>query len=278
MGGNGFSGGGNRKVSAGSHTSDASFPTRPDATIATELPSNDNDSPPHGAPAGLPYPALAQGIGMRSQSTRGYNSSTLSLNITPSRSTSSGPLSAKKTTGFFSSIGRKGSTRRDRNLPLPNPNPLSRQTSSPLSAGLPGSDSPTRYVRPQVAPSIPGGPREPPNRLQKTNPVSRRSSLDSPPVIISAPLQTTTLDKRRSIGHSAVGQYARPLEAPRGARAYGSLDETSSQFSASLQKMADILPQANRMALARYLTDANGEEMMAITRYIDDEKRGGNQF
>jgi hypothetical protein len=52
------------------------------------------------------------------------------------------------------------------------------------------------------------------------------------------------------------------------------LDETSPQFSASLQKMADILPQANRAILGRYLTDANGEEMLAITRYIDDEKRG----
>jgi len=248
--------------------SDASFPTRPDAAIATEIPFNDNDSPPHGAPANLPYPALAQGIGMRSQSTRNYNSSTLSLNTTATRSISSGPLSGKKAGGFFSSIGRRNSTRKERTLPLPNPNPLSRQTTSPLSPMGSGQESPSRAVRTMPAPSIPGGPRAPPGRLQKTNNVSRRSSVDSPPVVISPPLQTSTVDKRRSVGHAAL--YQRPM-GPRG----GSLDETSTQFSASIQKMADILPQAGRSTLARYLTEANGEEMVAITRFIDDEKRGG---
>ncbi|EJU06253.1 hypothetical protein DACRYDRAFT_19495 [Dacryopinax primogenitus] len=145
----------------------------------------------------------------------------------------------------------------------------------PLSVGVgSGSESPTRLVRSTAVPSVPGGPREPPGRLHKANPVSRRSSLDSPPMVPSAPLPAGSLDKRRSVGHSSVGQYGRPLEAPRGARTYGSLDQTSPRFSASLQNMADILPQANRTMLARYLTEANGEEMLAITRYIEDEKRG----
>lgn len=38
--------------------------------------------------------------------------------------------------------------------------------------------------------------------------------------------------------------------------------------------MADVLPHVDRALLTRYLEDAGGEDILAITRYVEDEKRG----
>ena len=45
-------------------------------------------------------------------------------------------------------------------------------------------------------------------------------------------------------------------------------------FEIQLSRLADILPTARKDILAGYLTRAGGQEMLALGRYLDDEKTG----
>ncbi|QRV88064.1 Nascent polypeptide-associated complex subunit alpha, muscle-specific form [Ceratobasidium sp. AG-Ba] len=133
-----------RHVSGGSTTSEATFAVRPDAYVATNI-SIRAESPPLGPPPALPYPSLARDIGMRS--------------VAPSSSAGvggGGGLKAKTgAVGFFSSIGRKTSTRnRDRAVMQqarkPHPGAAGGYAELPASA---------RPVQLSAVPTIPGGPR-----------------------------------------------------------------------------------------------------------------------
>lgn len=45
-------------------------------------------------------------------------------------------------------------------------------------------------------------------------------------------------------------------------------------FGLQLSRLADIMPTARKDILAGYLTRAGGQEMLALGRYLDDEKNG----
>lgn len=52
-----------------------------------------------------------------------------------------------------------------------------------------------------------------------------------------------------------------------------SLSTQAAPNQANLTAMSDILPQADPAVLARYLSAANGDHLVAISRYLDDDKQ-----
>ncbi|KAF9514163.1 hypothetical protein BS47DRAFT_1485270 [Hydnum rufescens UP504] len=128
-----------RHMSRNSMASEVTFPIRPDAYVATNLRAHETeDSPPQGLSPSLPYPSLAVGIGSRNH---------------PSGSNLSGGKP-----GFFASIGRRASLKKERNHVLqPGYRPPARL---PLSTPSPA----LRSVQIENSPQIPGGPRAQPPR------------------------------------------------------------------------------------------------------------------
>jgi len=49
--------------------------------------------------------------------------------------------------------------------------------------------------------------------------------------------------------------------------------QASPEFSRQVDKLADLLPQADRVVLAGYLRRA-GQDILAIGQYLEDEKNG----
>src|SRR6266851_10306324 len=141
-----------RHTSRASISSEVTFPLRADAYIATDLSQRDIDTvpSPNVPPPALPYPALA-----------GVPHSTTVLG---SQSSHASSLSAgsKVTSGFFSALGRNSSTRKDSLRPV-QPARLSKPSPSPS----PSAPNP-RPVQITSAPSVPGGPRALPNRVQRS--------------------------------------------------------------------------------------------------------------
>ncbi|KAG8746763.1 hypothetical protein FRC10_003746 [Ceratobasidium sp. 414] len=136
-----------RHVSGGSTTSEATFAVRPDAYVATNI-SIRAESPPLGPPPSLPYPSLARDIGMRSvppTSPTGIGAAAVG-----------GGLRAKAgAVGFLSSIGRKTSTRRDRDRAVMQ----QARKVHPAGGGYAELPAPVRQVQLSAVPTIPGGPR-----------------------------------------------------------------------------------------------------------------------
>lgn len=54
------------------------------------------------------------------------------------------------------------------------------------------------------------------------------------------------------------------------------LDEDGPEFKGQVDKLADLLPQAERAVLAGYLRRA-GSDLNAIGQYLEDEKNGSLQ-
>jgi hypothetical protein len=156
--------------------------------------------------------------------------------------TSPPPSRPYKAGNFFASLGRKASiSRKDRQpgtlpiLPLSQP---ARLTKSP----------PARSNQP----TMPGGPRGPSHRSMRSQ------------TIIVSPFQSNahSLERNDSLGR-------RP-----------SLDNLPSkdlrsdpEFIRQVDKLADLLPHADRDILAEYLLRA-GQDILAIGQYLEDEKNG----
>ncbi|TFK55866.1 hypothetical protein OE88DRAFT_1767163 [Heliocybe sulcata] len=238
-----------RHTSHGSQVSEMTFPRRPDAYLATDLSSKpaEDISPPTGPPPTLPYPSLAHSSG-----TPSHRLSALPLSPASPLSL---PSSLSKSPGaFFSSIGRKTSVKKERSGPLTPGRTL--LTKSPPNA-LPAP----RPIQIQNAPSVPGGPRAPPGRVQRSqtfgvSPGSSTESSQSPPSSVTR--RTSATAKRPSF--FAVSRSS-PSRIP------------DSQFERQLDKLADLLPQADRHVLAGYLRRC-GQDIVAIGQYLEDEKSG----
>ncbi|KAI5125041.1 hypothetical protein M0805_007465 [Coniferiporia weirii] len=240
-----------RHTSRASIGSEMTFPKRVDAYVATDLsykPSEDQTLP-KGPPPTLPYPTLAQGTHVLPSRSLG-GSSTSSMRSVPST------LSSNKSGGggFFASIGRKTSTRKERGSTINAPNKL---LSKRQQAAAP------RSVQISASPSLPGGPRAPPGRIQRAQSVIAPKTPSSP-----------------SLGHAHVGSESEmmrrtsmkrsPSIAPSMARS-ATLPATQ-DFDGQVSKLADLLPHADRTVLSGYLRRAGGQDILAIGRYLDDEK------
>jgi hypothetical protein len=228
-----------RRTSHGSIMSEATFPTRADAVIATDLSSRAEYDMPTTTPL-LPYPSLAQ-------------SSRNSVMVSPPSAMRSLPipLSVSKSGGFFSSLGRKTSTKKDRLIGNPS---------------LPGRIIPKRLppdprlIQLAAAPVVPGGPRAPPGRSQ---------SIIIPRIPPADDLANSLLHKRSST-------VRRPslFSSSRGSEPTPASDSrTSTEFNDQLEKLVILLPHADKNILAGYLR-RSGQDILAVGRYLEDEKNG----
>ncbi|KAJ7095112.1 hypothetical protein B0H15DRAFT_774997 [Mycena belliarum] len=228
-----------RHVSRSSMKSEATFPTRPDAMVATDLSTKPSDNAP--AVPTLPYPALSP--------------RTLGVPLPPPsmRMLAASPPSSK-TGNFFASLGRKASiSRKDRpTMGFPTTTTTTRLVKSP-----PMSLNPRPVVIANT-PSVPGGPRAPPNRA------IRAQSIAPPP----SPFASNASDRilrRPSLftpPSSSSSSEARTSGAP-----------ADRDFERQVDKLADLLPQAERTVLAGYLRRA-GQDILAIGQFLEDEKNG----
>jgi len=62
---------------------------------------------------------------------------------------------------------------------------------------------------------------------------------------------------------SAVGTTTDPAQS-----------RASEEFNRDLDKLCDVLPHVPKDTLAIYLSKADGRSMMAIGRYLEDERQG----
>ncbi|KIL00016.1 hypothetical protein PAXRUDRAFT_130803 [Paxillus rubicundulus Ve08.2h10] len=242
-----------RHISQSSTDSGVTFPRRADAYSATDLsarPIGDNSQP--NAPPPLPYPALAAAprSGPSRASTIIATSSTSSA-----RSTATPSLTAKSPVSFFTSLGRKTSIKKEKGGPLtptPHVNVLSK---SPPRTKQP---SPCLANPPPVTQSVPGGPRAPPNRMQRSQTIiiSPQNSLNG-----ASHQRSSTLAGRLSLlnGRANADKQNDCM--------------SEAEFSRQVDELAAILPKADRDVLAIYLRRA-GQDTLAIGQYLDDVKNG----
>ncbi|KAF8897249.1 hypothetical protein BD779DRAFT_1795983 [Infundibulicybe gibba] len=209
--------------------------------------------------AALPLPRPAQRTQQfppRSSTSLGSSTPTSSIrSLTPA-------TPASKTGGFFASLGRKASmSKRDRVGPT---------VPAPASSVSPGGrlllKSPTALhaapvpsVRPiNLAPSVPGGPRAPPNRMLRSQTLMTPASPFSP-TSPGGVDRHDTITRRPSLFNLSGDRVLDIQPDP--------------EFTRQVDKLADLLPHADRTVLAGYLRRA-GQDIMAIGQYLEDEKNG----
>ncbi|KAJ6516177.1 hypothetical protein C8R45DRAFT_919997 [Mycena sanguinolenta] len=275
-------GGQPRHVSRSSIKSEATFPLRPDAMVATDLSTKPSDIEP--SVPSLPYPALSP----RSLTSTLPSASTMPMPLrmlASATSSSSGSSNSSKTSvGFFSSLGRKGSVSKP-NKPTPmasfsissSSGGGARLTKAP-PASMTTISSPRLLTTSNSAlPAIPGGPRALPNRAgdralrtQSINTAAFSSNMADRE-------RSAMLAKRPSLfatpaSSSSVG--SRSSESPsRSGRSSGTPDRDRRDFEKQVDHLSDLLPQAERDILAGYLRRA-GQDILAIGQYLEDEKNG----
>ncbi|TDL29455.1 hypothetical protein BD410DRAFT_892746 [Rickenella mellea] len=250
-----------RHTSHGSVNSEATFPRRPDAYVATDLawrPSED-ESAPNAPPPSLPYPALAQG-GVRVPPARtfGVLSPRLSTRTAPST-----PIN-KSSGGFFASIGRKASIKREKTILNTPP------TAKLLRSRSPPPPTPPRPVNITTIPTIPGGPRAPPSRPQRPQSIAGPSSRTTHSSfvtkdMISMPRLQDDLSPTRASVNRRPSLFAGTQQAVP--------EEAIPNFEQQVSKLAALIPHADKAVLARYLSRA-GQDYLAIGQYLEDERNG----
>jgi hypothetical protein len=228
-----------RQTSRSSAISEVTFPRRLDASAATDLSikPNDDNTPPN-APPPLPYPALAHTPLVRSLSSANPS-------VMRSLGTTNG---SSKTGGFFASLGRKASVKKERNNSV-----TSNSQASPLGKSLtktPLKNAVSRPINIVTAPSIPGGPRAVPHRAQRSR-----------TIMISSP-SPRSFDKNSPINRRSSLKYDRVIDI-----------QSDPEFVRQVDKLADLLPRADRHILAGYLRRA-GQDILAIGQYLEDERNG----
>ncbi|KAI9447769.1 hypothetical protein H4582DRAFT_2068362 [Lactarius indigo] len=250
-----------RHTSRASISSEMTFPLRADAYIATDLSPRDIDTlpSPNVPPPALPYPALA-GV----QPTINFRHSTM----IGSPLSYAVPLSAagsKATGGFFASLGRNTSTRKDSNHINGHHHNKPSISHTRLTKPPPAATAPNpRPVQITSAPSVPGGPRALPSRMQRSRTLMLAPSLPSSESTSPSPpmrRRSNTLKRPSFFGRS-------PGPSP-------DLDtaSASTEFTQQVEKLGELLPHADKEVLAGYLRRA-GQDILAIGQYLEDEKNG----
>lgn len=241
-----------RNISESSTGSEVTFPRRPDAYLATDLstPPSGDSSPPN-APPSLPYPALASAPRNgtnRASTIIASSSSSSGRSLTSSTSLNKSPGS------FFASLGRKTSLKKDKGVAL-----ISPVIGRALSKSPPRQEPNPRPVTISNSPSVPGGPRAPPNRMQRSqtivlSPQSPSNGLGhhrSSTVVIQRPSQLS--------GRHTLSERGSPTDPD--------------EFARQVDKLAALLPKADKTVLGGYLRRA-GQDILAIGQYLEDEKNG----
>lgn len=168
-------------------------------------------------------------------------------------------------TGFFASIGRKASLKKDRGLTMSSVSPRV------LTKRLPTSNTP-RPVQMHNSPSIPGGPRAAPGRVTRSQTIS---VAPSGPVAHLQEQQPTKLTRSETHRQSLSGRRASlfhrstapaPVQQP-------PVVASTPEFEEQVDRLAELLPHAERKVLAGYLRRA-GQDILAIGQYLEDEKNG----
>ncbi|KAF8211418.1 hypothetical protein K438DRAFT_40965 [Mycena galopus ATCC 62051] len=267
-----------RHVSRSSMKSEATFPLRADATVATDLSTKPSDIAP--AVPSLPYPAL---------SPRALNSTLPSASTMPmplrmlasAASSSSNSSSSSKTSGnlsFFSSLGRKGSISKPSKPP-----PMASFSISSSSGGGTRLTKAPPISNPRLVmmsnsplPAVPGGPRALPNRAGDR--ALRTQSINTAALSSNMADRSSAakLAKRPSLfapaSSSSAGSRSSESPSRNGGRSSGSATPDR-EFEKQVDKLSDLLPQADRDVLAGYLRRA-GQDILAIGQYLEDEKHG----
>ena len=293
---------GMRHISHGSLASDMTFPRRSDAYTATDLSTRPTDTLPSSPPSILPYPSLAQ-VQLQRAPAR---SSTLILSPTKTLQI---PLPGTKGsgTGFFASLGRKTSIRKEKGSLLSGPQSptkvLSKHRPQAIATSL-SQPTPARPTPQLAPPSIPGGPRAAPGYIKRAKTYSvgpgvlSVSPTPSPPRVTPSPPQKAATQqpaptsnnsngnngsKRQSIvmarrpsmfGRSRQGHASVTLANTNHVHsAHAGMTHADPNFERQVSKLADLLPHADRAVLAGYLRRA-GEDILAIGQYLEDEKNG----
>ncbi|KAG2043111.1 hypothetical protein BDR03DRAFT_853024 [Suillus americanus] len=241
-----------RNISESSTGSEVTFPRRPDAYLATDLstPPSGDSSPPN-APPSLPYPALASAPRNgtnRASTIIASSSSSSGRSLTSSTSLNKSPGS------FFASLGRKTSLKKDKGVAL-----ISPVIGRALSKSPPRQEPNPRPMTIPNSPSVPGGPRAPPNRMQRSqtivlSPQSPSNGLGhhrSSTVVIQRPSQLS--------GRNTLSERGSPTDPD--------------EFARQVDKLAALLPKADKTVLGGYLRRA-GQDILAIGQYLEDEKNG----
>ena len=269
-----------RKVSKDSFESGVTFPTRPDAYTATDLSTKANDLPIRvedlvtKAPV-LPYPSLAP-MTRSSTQTSTFTSPPSSMRSLPIPL----PLSATRSAGgFFSSIGRKASVKKDKAPHSPG-RTFSKKTLTPpqqTPIKLPSNSTPHIIGGPRAIPgrshSIMGQPVARPEESQKQADLKRRSTVGGKrPSLFPPPSNKSVASPQKT--HSYNGHYSSmPPPSHKQSRIPGKIVLPDAQFNVQLDKLVHLLPHADRNVLAGYLRRA-GQDILAVGRYLEDEKNG----
>ena len=223
----------------------------------------------------LPYPSLAP-------MTRSLtNNSTVTSPPSSMRSLPIPlPLSASKSTGgFFSSIGRKASLKRDKQPPSPGKTLVKKTGTTPQQKPDP--------LPPSSAPRIVGGPRAIPGRSHSiiAQPVARRDETQKQ---ADPKRRSTVSGKRPSLFPPPSNKFMPPPPNAQTLSAHhasmpppshkqgqitGQFTLPDAQFNVQLDKLVHLLPHADRNVLAGYLR-RSGQDILAVGRYLEDEKNG----
>ncbi|KAG1753787.1 uncharacterized protein EDB91DRAFT_1099828 [Suillus paluster] len=226
-----------RNISESSTSSEVTFPRRPDAYLATDL-----STPPSGDSTLAAAPR---------------NGSNRASTIMASSSSSSGrsltsPTSSNKSPGnFFASLGRKTSLKKDKG-----PGSIAPVIGRVLSKSPPRPEPNPRPVTIPSAPSVPGGPRAPPNRMQRSQTIVI-SPQSSPNGSTHHRSSTVVLRPSQLSGRNTFCERESPTDPD--------------EFARQVDKLAALLPKADRTVLAGYLRRA-GQDILAIGQYLEDEK------
>lgn len=158
--------------------------------------------------------------------------------------------------------------------PIPiTPGPVSTSSSNAYpdsNVEIDRSDSPTDLTPQPMTltkevPRAPEGPR-PQNRLTRTPSFPGSARISASGIsrsVVSFKPSASPLATQMSGSRSAVGAGTQ-ASSPRG----------SQEFSRDLDKLCDVLPHVPRDTLAIYLSRAEGRSMLAIGRYLEDERQG----
>lgn len=258
-----------RHTSRGSETSAMTFPTRPDAYSATDLTTRPTDLLPPTAspPPALPYPSLAQAQQRLSPARSSI--------LIPSPSRSLLPLPGHKSSGggFFSSIGRRNSVK---DKPIFPPNQSGRLSKRYTATPTPAPRQP-QPVQPVASPAVPGGPRTAPGRVRRSQTFSAIASPPPQPDASTMPTNNTHPQRqstmRRPSLFTRAKNHGQSHSSPQAGAVVSQPALPNPDFDRQVDKLADLLPHADRDILAGYLRRA-GQDILAIGQYLEDEKNG----
>jgi hypothetical protein len=247
-----------RHPSRSSLTSEATFPRRADTTVATDLALRPIDVTLDTVPPALPYPSLAQSQRPLPGRVATINSPTLSSRTNLAQS----PVGKA---GFFASLSRKASTKKGNGPTSPQVVASTKLIKSPTTPA-------PRVINIPTTPSVPGGPRAVPSRVQRAQTImltpsnfsSSQSTRTSHKSTIARRPSLSTLPSSISISASSPGTVSMDLEP-------------DPEFVRQVDKLADLLPHADRDILGAYLR-RSGQDVLAIGQYLEDEKNGTIRF